>query len=42
MPRAREAALRALELDPSLAPARVTLGNVRLLYDRDWAAAEKT
>ena len=41
MPRAREAALRALELDPSLAPARVTLGNVRLLYDWDWAAAEK-
>jgi TolB-like protein/DNA-binding winged helix-turn-helix (wHTH) protein/Tfp pilus assembly protein PilF len=41
MPRAKEAALRALELDPNLAPARVTLGNVRLLYDWDWTAAEK-
>lgn len=41
MPRARQAALHALELDPNLAPARVTLGNVRLLYDWDWTAAEK-
>lgn len=41
MPRAKEAALRALELDPNLVPARVTLGNVRLLYDWDWPAAEK-
>ena len=41
MPRAKEAALKALELDPDLAAARVTLGNVRLLYDWDWPAAEK-
>jgi len=41
MPRAKEAALRALELDPDLAPARVTLGDVRLFYDWDWAAGEK-
>jgi len=41
MPRAKEAASRALELDPNLAGAHVTLGNVRLLYDWDWAAAEK-
>ena len=41
MPRAKEAALKALELDPSLAAAHVTLGNVRLLYDWDWAAGEK-
>lgn len=41
MPRAKEAALRALELDPNMAAARVTLGNVRLLYDWDWTAAEK-
>lgn len=41
MPRAREAALSALQLDPNLAPAHVTLGNVRLLFDWDWNAAEK-
>jgi TolB-like protein/DNA-binding winged helix-turn-helix (wHTH) protein/thioredoxin-like negative regulator of GroEL len=41
MPRAKEAALRALELDSNLAAAHVTLGNVRLLYDWDWTAAEK-
>ena len=41
MPRAKEAALHALELDPNLAPAHVTLGNVRLLFDWDWVAAEK-
>jgi len=41
MPRAKEAALRALALDPTLASAHVTLGNVRLLFDWDWTAAEK-
>lgn len=41
MPRAKEAAVHALELDPNLAGAHVTLGNVRLFYDWDWAAAEK-
>jgi serine/threonine-protein kinase len=41
MPLAREAALRALALDPELAPAHVTLGNVRLLFDWDWSAAER-
>lgn len=41
MPRAKEAALHALEVDPDLAAAHVTLGNVRLLYDWDWTAAEK-
>ena len=41
MPRAKEAALRALQLDPNLAAARVKLGDVRLLFDWDWAAAEK-
>jgi len=41
MPRAKEAALHALELDPNLAGAHVTLGNVLLLFDLDWAAAEK-
>jgi TolB-like protein/DNA-binding winged helix-turn-helix (wHTH) protein/Tfp pilus assembly protein PilF len=41
MPRAKEAALRALELNPNLASARVKLGDVRLLFDWDWPAAEK-
>ena len=41
MPRAKEAALRAAELDPNLADAHVKLGYVHLFYDRDWPAAEK-
>ena len=41
MPLAREAALRALALDPELATAHVTLANVRLLFDYDWSAAER-
>ena len=40
MPRAKEAALRALELDPNLASAHVTLANVLLLFDWNWPAAE--
>jgi len=39
-PRARSAALRALELDPSLAAARATLGYVALYYEWDWERAE--
>jgi eukaryotic-like serine/threonine-protein kinase len=41
MPLAREAAQRALALDPQLADAHVTLANVRLLFDWDWSAAEQ-
>jgi TolB-like protein/tetratricopeptide (TPR) repeat protein/tRNA A-37 threonylcarbamoyl transferase component Bud32 len=41
MPLAREAAQRALSLDPELAAAHVTLANVRLLFDWDWSAAER-
>jgi serine/threonine protein kinase/TolB-like protein/Flp pilus assembly protein TadD len=41
MPLARDAAQRALALDPDLAPARVTLAYVRLLFDWDWPAAER-
>ncbi len=41
MPLAKDAALRALALDPELAAAHVTLGNVRLLFDWDWSAAER-
>ena len=41
MPRAKEAALRAVELDPNLASAHVRLGYVRLFFDWDWPAAER-
>jgi len=39
-PRAKAAALRALELDPRLADAHASLGFVRRLFDWDWPAAE--
>jgi TolB-like protein/DNA-binding winged helix-turn-helix (wHTH) protein/Tfp pilus assembly protein PilF len=41
MPRAREAAQHAVELDPNLASAHVKLGYVHLFFDWDWPAAEK-
>jgi TolB-like protein/DNA-binding winged helix-turn-helix (wHTH) protein/Tfp pilus assembly protein PilF len=41
MPRARVAALRGLELDPSLAEAQASLAMVRTVYDWDWDAAER-
>src|SRR5256884_995475 len=41
MPRAREAALQAVALDPNLGSAHVRLGYVRLFYDWDWPAAEQ-
>ncbi len=40
MPQAKASALRALELDGSLAQAHVSLALVRLLFDWDWAGAE--
>ena len=40
MPQAKAAALRAVQLDDSLAEAHVSLGSVRMFYDFDWAAAE--
>jgi serine/threonine protein kinase/tetratricopeptide (TPR) repeat protein len=40
MPRAKAAALRALDIDASLVEARTTLAFVRRLYDWDWAEAE--
>lgn len=40
MPRSREAAQRAVELDPFLASGHVRLGYVRLFFDWDWSAAE--
>src|SRR5262249_11799410 len=39
-PRARAAALRALELARNLVEAHVTMGWVQTLYDFDWAAAQ--
>jgi TolB-like protein/Tfp pilus assembly protein PilF len=41
MPKAKEAALKAVDLDPNLANAHVKLGDARLFYDWDWPAAEK-
>lgn len=41
MPKIKEAATKALELDPNLASAHVTLGDVHLLFDWDWPAAER-
>src|SRR6185503_10361609 len=41
MPRAKAAALKALEIAPSLAEAHVSLAHVQGNYDWDWAAAER-
>jgi tetratricopeptide (TPR) repeat protein len=41
IPRARAAALRALELDNTLAEAHATLGFIHLAYDWDWSRGEK-
>ncbi|MBV8845635.1 MAG: tetratricopeptide repeat protein [Bryobacterales bacterium] len=41
MPRAREAARRALELDPSLPEASALLGTVAAAYDYDWEEAKR-
>lgn len=41
MPKARNAAIRALELDETLADAHTSLGFVRSLFDWDWAAGER-
>ncbi|HWW14008.1 MAG TPA: protein kinase [Candidatus Dormibacteraeota bacterium] len=40
MPKAKAAAIRAIELDDSLAEAHGSLGFVKLLFDWDWAGAE--
>ncbi len=41
MPKARAAAMRALELDETLAEAHTALARVLAVYDWDWAGAEK-
>jgi adenylate cyclase len=40
MPRARELARRALELDPHSSDALSALANIALQFDHDWSAAE--
>ena len=41
MPKARDAALRAIELDPGLASGHTTLGFVKAHYEFDWPGAER-
>jgi len=41
MPKARAAAMKALELDDTLAEAHTSLGRVLAVYDWDWTNAEK-
>ncbi len=41
MPKAREAAEKAIALDDSLAEAHVSLGYIRALYDWDWSGAKR-
>jgi eukaryotic-like serine/threonine-protein kinase len=41
MPRAREAARKALELDDTLAEAHIDMANIYFWYDYDWNDAEK-
>jgi len=40
LPRARDAVLTALRIEPRLAGAYSTLAQLKLQYDRDWAGAE--
>ena len=40
LPKAKEAALRALEIDEDLADAHSSLGLVKVYYDHDWNGAE--
>ena len=41
LPKAKEAALKAIELDATLAEPHVSLAHVKYYYDRDWAGAEQ-
>jgi serine/threonine protein kinase/tetratricopeptide (TPR) repeat protein len=41
LPKAREALVRALELDETLAEAHATLAYIRAYYEWDWRAAER-
>jgi tetratricopeptide (TPR) repeat protein len=41
MPEARRAALHAIDLDPALAEAHASLGDIHLHFDRDWEGADR-
>jgi serine/threonine-protein kinase len=41
MPKAKEAARKALEIDDSIAESHVHMGNVYTMYELDWPAAER-
>jgi tetratricopeptide (TPR) repeat protein len=41
MPKARSAALKAIELDETVAEAHASLALVRMFYERDWPEAER-
>ncbi len=41
MPRAREAAIKALAIDDTLAEAHTSLAHAKLFYDWDWSGAER-
>jgi serine/threonine-protein kinase len=41
MPKALESARKALDLDPNLVEAHVELANAHMMYDFDWASAER-
>jgi serine/threonine protein kinase/Tfp pilus assembly protein PilF len=41
LPKAKAAALKALEIDETLAEPHVSLAHVKYFYDRDWAGAER-
>jgi len=40
-PKAKEAAIKALEIDSMLTEAHASLGALKLFYDRDWMGSEK-
>jgi DNA-binding winged helix-turn-helix (wHTH) protein/TolB-like protein/Tfp pilus assembly protein PilF len=39
-PRARDAVLKSLQIEPRLAAGYATLGQIKMQYDRDWEGAE--
>ena len=41
MPKAKEAALKAVEIDEGLAEGHSSLGLIKVYYDHDWAAGER-